>query len=146
MNSHFSAFIGYKPFFSMRYYMCYLEAQAVSTFDPKAIDIQKKRKPHSTLHQKLKLQKFAGCKNCTIWKCGGGEWETEKGFNGQWKRKDYRKGEERSEHIEEKRSLAVYKQNAFQERCRKFGTRTWNKIPSGTETERKGKERGRDEL
>lgn len=38
--------------------------------------------------------------------------------------KDYRKEEERSKHFEEKRALAVYKQNYFKERCRKFGTRT----------------------
>lgn len=74
------------------------------------------------------------------------EGKESKGFNGKRKRKECRKGEERSEHIEEKRALAVYKQNAFQERCRKFGSRTWNKSPGGTGTGKKGKERGRDEL
>lgn len=56
----------------MRYYMCYLEAQAVSTFDPKGNQHHSKEKettqpPHP---KKLQLQKLVGCKSCTRWKWG----------------------------------------------------------------------------
>lgn len=110
INSHFSAFIGYKPFFSMRYYMCYLEARAVSTFDPKGNRHQSEEKENTQPSpQEIAITKtcrLVGCKNCTWWKWGR-ERDTEKGFNGKWKRKDCRKWEERSEHLEEKRALAV---------------------------------------
>lgn len=130
----------------MRYYMSYLEAQAVSTFDPKGNwhpkeeeTTQPPTSPRNCNYKNLQAVKTA---------------QDENGEEGSEKQKKNLMGNERGKSTEkekkgvntQKRALAVYKQNAFQERCRKFGTSTWNKIPSGTETERKGKERGRDEL